>query len=216
MQVSEKPEESTPRKKIGTEIAACLGMAVLGLLTGWSNENIGPAIFIGMLYIIIRQKRKVSFWMVAGEVAALVGCVLMILAPGNYGRAGEALEQTDLKGMTALLVRLYAELLAIYVYLSHMLPVFLASVVFYKGYLKAKFKRGDMVLLTIAILSVGAMILTPHYPNRAIFGTCAFLLILAIRLINREREAIPFLMRRIAVLLLWAAGIYRMLIYYFE
>ena len=215
-QVSEKPEESTPRKKIGTEIAACLGMAVLGLLTGWSNENIGPAIFIGMLYIIIRQKRKVSFWMVAGEVAALVGCVLMILAPGNYGRAGEALEQTDLKGMTALLVRLYAELLAIYVYLSHMLPVFLASVVFYKGYLKAKFKRGDMVLLTIAILSVGAMILTPHYPNRAIFGTCAFLLILAIRLINREREAIPFLMRRIAVLLLWAAGIYRMLIYYFE
>ena len=150
----------------------------------------------------------------AGMDEKIVSLLPLLLEKGS--KAGEALEQTDLKGMTALLVRLYAELLAIYVYLSHMLPVFLASVVFYKGYLKAKFKRGDMVLLTIAILSVGAMILTPHYPNRAIFGTCAFLLILAIRLITREREAIPFLMRRIAVLLLWAAGIYRMLIYYFE
>ena len=76
--------------------------------------------------------------------------------------------------------------------------------------------HGLFYFLVGASLALAAMVMTPHFPHRAIFGICAFLLILTIRLIDREKESIPVFLRRLAVVILWAAGIYRMLIFYFE
>ena len=194
-------------------------MAILGLLSGWSNENMGAAIFLGMavcIVLVIRKNKKCPAWMIVGAVFTLIGSALLVLAPGNYSRADEALTQTDLSGMKALLLRSYMVTFAFFVYLSHMLPVFLASVVFYKGIRRAKWFKGDYILMGIPALALAAMVMTPHFPHRAIFGICTFLLILTIRLIDREKESIPVFLRRLAVVILWAAGIYRILIFYFE
>ena len=192
---------------------------ILGLLSGWSNENIGPAIFLGMVACIVIlhiKKRKVPLWMYAGAVATLAGSVIMILAPGNYARAEEAATQVDISGIRAVIARIYTEFLALFVYASHILPVALASVVFYKGYCREKWQIGDGILALLAILALGAMILTPHFPHRAIFGTLAFLLCFSIRLLSGVRERIPKALSRMGILFLWAAGLFRLLIFYFE
>ena len=218
---TEKDAATDLSKKPGKalEIILIPVMAFLGLLSGWSNENMGAAIFLGMavcIVLVIRKNKKCPAWMIVGAVFTLIGSALLVLAPGNYSRADEALTQTDLSGMKALLLRSYMVTFAFFVYLSHMLPVFLASVVFYKGIRRAKWFKGDYILMGIPALALAAMVMTPHFPHRAIFGICAFLLILTIRLIDREKESIPVFLRRLAVVILWAAGIYRMLIFYFE
>ncbi len=201
------------------EILMIPAMAFLGLLSGWSNENMGPSIFAGMavcIFMVILKRKKCPAWMIVGAVFTLIGCAFLILAPGNYARADEAVGQSNLSGMKSALMRTYMVTFAFYVYLSHMLPVFLASVVFYKGIRRAKWQKGDFILMGIPALALAAMVMTPHFPHRAIFGICAFLLIATVRLIEREKEAVPVLLRRLAILILWAAGIYRMLIFYFE
>ncbi|MBR4581539.1 MAG: hypothetical protein IKO32_09935 [Lachnospiraceae bacterium] len=194
-------------------------MAVLGLFSGWSNENMGAAIFIGMvtcIILVIKDRKKCPAWMIVGALSALIGCAFLVLAPGNYSRADEALEQSSITGIKMVINRLYTDLFAFFVYLSHMVPVFLASVVMYKGILHAKWQKGDFILMGIPALALAAMIMTPHFPHRAVFGICAFLLVITIRLIEREKEHIPDAIRKIAVIILWAAGIFRMLLYYFE
>lgn len=67
-----------------------IGMFLLGLLGGWSNENTGGAfiLLIGLFLLpLFYQKKKVSPWMWSGLVGSVLGFCMLILAPGNKIRA---------------------------------------------------------------------------------------------------------------------------------
>ena len=61
----------------------------LGLIAGWSNENMGPAVWLLSLLVILlrhREHKKAPVWMYLGNISCLAGTILMITAPGNFVR----------------------------------------------------------------------------------------------------------------------------------
>ena len=63
----------------------------LGLIAGWSNENMGPTVWILSLVVMLlrrREQKKIPVWMYLGNISCLAGSILMIVAPGNFVRSG--------------------------------------------------------------------------------------------------------------------------------
>ena len=81
---------------------------------------------------------------------------------------------------------------------------------FEKGILKENLGRNTVLLLLGALLSWGAMILSPHYPDRAAFGTMVLLicaiLSMAGKIADRQKENV-WMFYGCAVLI-WLRGMY--------
>ena len=63
-------------------------MFALGVLAGWSVENLAVTVFVLAAGISWQAKRKgdLPLWMPAGTFGALAGLVLLVAAPGNFVR----------------------------------------------------------------------------------------------------------------------------------
>jgi hypothetical protein len=79
-----------------------------------------------------------------------------------------------------------------------------------KGILKEKIGRDNGLLLLGALLSWGAMILSPHYPDRASFGTMALLLCVILSLAGKavDRQKENAWMYYSCAMLVWLRGMY--------
>ncbi len=186
----------------------------LGICCGWSNENMGPTLWLLTLGIMVwryRKKRKVYPWMILGNLSCLLGSIVMIAAPGNYVRLQEV-ASNSYGLLWKLFLRGYYESHAIADYLF--LPLILTAVVTIVNLLILgnKLSRAEIVLLAGAVLSWGAMELSPHYPDRASFGTMVFLCCAMLSQVKRILEKKATLGMRRAVtcigLLLWLKGMY--------
>ena len=63
-------------------------MLVLGILAGWSVENLAVTVFVLAAGLSWRARRKgaMPVWMPAGAFGAFLGLVLLVAAPGNFVR----------------------------------------------------------------------------------------------------------------------------------
>lgn len=149
----------------------------LGLVAGWSNENMGPAVWILgiviMLYLWIKE-HKWNWWMLWGNITCMIGSCLVVLAPGNFVRSAEIASDKGL--LWRVFLRCYSESKALFEFLSPTLLVLACVLCLYIGVCGQKLTKAHMVYLFGALLSWGAMILSPHYPDRATFGTMVFLI----------------------------------------
>lgn len=152
----------------------------------------GPVCFLtaaaAMLYIKCGKKSRIPFWMREGAIASLVGSMLVIAAPGNFVRSSII----ENKGLKDLLQERFISMLragAGYLFPSALLVVL--SFLLYTGYAKGKVCIGQWVLLAVAILSFGAMVLSPHYPDRATFGTMAVCITLSLSLLEKTLKLRP-------------------------
>ena len=87
-----------------------LGMFLYGIIAGWCNENTSGGLILFILielgYRFIKNQKKFSFlkpWMITGLVGSLVGFIMMVLSPGNYGRLDATVEEHT--GLVAVLAR---------------------------------------------------------------------------------------------------------------
>ena len=166
----------------------------LGLIAGWSNENMGPAVWIlSLLVMILRRKdhKRIPLWMYLGNLSCLAGSVLMIAAPGNFVRSEETSEDT--RGLLwNLFLRFYSEAKGAFEYLFPALLLTVVLLVICVGILREKIGRENLLLLAGALLSWGAMVLSPHYPDRAAFGTMVLLICVILsltgRAVDRQKE----------------------------
>jgi len=152
----------------------------LALITGWSNENMGPASFClaFMCVIYLRKSKKIhpKAWMLEGMLFSLLGSALCILAPGNFVRSEFVTENTwfDVirdRSMSMLTGGC-----------SFLLPSFLLLLflmVISRFYCGQKATPEETILLITAFLAYGAMILSPHFPDRAAFGIMVINIILS-------------------------------------
>lgn len=141
----------------------------LGILTGWSNENMGPALWVLSLAVILltwREGQKPKLWMLLGSLSCLAGSALCILAPGNFVRSAQAGEE-QYGLLWRVFLRCYAQSRGA---LEYLFPVLL--VLFFLCILHGRGpgRRNELLLFT-ALLSWGAFLLSPHYPDRSAFGT---------------------------------------------
>jgi len=200
------------RKSAVSTAALILVAPFLGLLCGWTNENMGPAVWVLTVAVMLLHKkegRPVRVWMILGSVCCLIGSVLMILAPGNAVRSAEV-ASNSYGALWQIFLRMYGVCKGAWEYLF---PVVLATaaVLFVNlCVLKNKLNQKEILVLAGAILSWGAMVLSPHYPDRASFGTMCFLLCL---LLSQARAMMTALQNKaqtepsIRKYELWLAGI---------
>lgn len=168
-------------------------IAPLGLAAGWSNENMGPAVWLGTLGILVflwKKEKKIVPWMLVGNVFCLLGSAFLILAPGNAVRNVEAAGLVAGKGLLwRAFLRGFSVANGLFYYLLMGVVVLLLLLFMYCFVLEQKLRRTDWVFLGLALLSWGAMILSPHYPDRAAFGTMVFLIIPILHLFAGIRES---------------------------
>lgn len=209
-----KTLEDTPDVCQKSPAGIYLYILPLGLIVGWSNENMGPAVWLMTLGVMLWRKRKrlpVKPWMVLGNLACLAGSMLMILAPGNFVRAGEV-ASSQYGGLWQLFLRCYAECRGLLEYLF-IVCLLTAFILFLNiCILGEKPDRKEMTLLAGALLSWGAMVLSPHYPDRASFGTMVLLLCVLLSQTVKLMKLRPEKKVRCAVaamgILLWLRGMY--------
>lgn len=190
---------------------AAVWMVPLGLAAGWSNENIGPAVWVLSLIVLIwqtKEKKKAPLYMVTGNLACLLGSVAVIAAPGNFVRSAYAEEGYGL--LWRIFLRCYALSRGLLEYLFPALLVAGFVCIIGKCMLRIDLGRERALLLLGALLSWGALILSPVTVDRAYFGTTLFLIAFSVSYIKdavRERPGLlwPFMAAGSAI---WLRGMY--------
>lgn len=194
-------------------------IAPLGLFAGWSNENMGPAVWLGTLAIIWylwKKEKKWYPWMLAGNLFCLLGSCLVILAPGNFVRNVEAEEQVAGKGLLwRVFLRCFSVANGLFYYLLFAAVLLVLLLFIYCSVLHKKLRRSDWCLLLMALLSWGAMLLSPHYPDRASFGTLVLMLIPMLHMIAgiwKEQKNVGISGTAVA-LFVWLCGMFPLCTY---
>lgn len=189
-----------------------LWMIPLGILAGWSNENMGPSVWILSLLVIlaaIKEKRKVQMWMVLGNLTCLLGSIMVIIAPGNFVRSKQV-GDSGYGLLWRLFLRSYSECRAALNFLFPTLLILLLVLLLAKSVGGLCLGRRNVLLLVCALLSWGAMFLSPHYPDRAAFGTMILLICVILSMagkIWRKRNDLAWMLWGGAVLV-WLRGMY--------
>lgn len=198
----------TPRRLPGIT----LWMIPLGLVTGWSNENMGPAAWVISVVVIVlcaKAKKGLQPWMILGSVSALLGSVLVVAAPGNFVRS-EQVASNNYGVLWNLFLRCYAESRAALDYLFPVLLILGVLLIISRGILQIPIGRKNSLLMLCALLSWGAMVLSPHYPDRATFGTMVLLICTILSLVKevlqkrKDLESWSF----VVAVLIWLRGMY--------
>lgn len=202
-------QERTERKNLP---GILLWIAPLGLLAGWSNENMGPAVWILSLAVILctgKEKGRVPLWMILGNLFCLAGSAMVIAAPGNFVRSAQVPDR-EYGLLWRIFLRGYAESRAALEYLFPTLLILALVLIVGKGALKIEIGRRNRLLLFCALLSWGAMFLSPHYPDRAAFGTMLLLICVILSMtgkIIRKRGDLSLPFWGLS-LLVWLRGMY--------
>lgn len=184
----------------------------LGILAGWSNENMGPAVWLISLAVIllkVKESRRIAPWMILGNLFCLLGSIMMIIAPGNFVRSAQVSEnQYGL--LWRIFLRCYGESKGALEYLFPALLCLVMTLFISRGVLKLPVGRKNLLLLLCALLSWGAMILSPHYPDRASFGTMALVICVILSLwqgMLKERKNLLFPAFGIGMMI-WLRGMF--------
>ncbi len=200
--------EELPRPLPGITI----WMIPLGIAAGWSNENMGPSVWIlslAVIILVIRGGRKIKPWMILGNFCCLGGSIMCIAAPGNFVRSGQTGEE-QYGALWRLFLRCYGECKGALDYLFPVLLVLAFLWILSRYVLKQAADAKDMLLTGCALLSWGALILSPHYPDRASFGTMLLCIceILALgRKIIRQRSDLAWPLW-FGTFFIWLRGMY--------
>ncbi len=170
-------------KGIASKTGVAFWMPLLGLVTGWSCENMGPASFIlatGVtLYLWMFMKKRPKVWMIEGIVTSFAGSCLMILAPGNFVRSS-LIDDSSL----AKFVQIRIESMKTATF-DFLLPAFVIAfgVTFvYLFVCREKLSKKEISLAAYAITAHLGMSLSPTYPSRAVFGIVAIMIVYIISL----------------------------------
>lgn len=202
--------------KMDVPAKGLLGITVwivpLGILAGWSNENMGPSLWVlsvMVMFLLWKEKRKIPVWMYLGSLACLMGSVMMILAPGNAVRS-EQIKEGEFGTLWQIFLRCYGECKALLEFLFPVVLILLLLIIIKKAVLRKEIGRRTLLVIGVAALSFGAMILSPHYPDRATFGTMMFLIaacIMTAKDILKERSDLRWPLFGGAVFV-WLRGMY--------
>lgn len=168
-----------------------IGMLPLGLMSGWSNENMGPTCFLLAAAVIgyrLWLKKPVPLWMYVGAASGFAGSILVILAPGNFVRSA-TIETQSLGKM--LYLRFFSMYEAGIAFLFPIVMLLAVLLIIYLVVLGKRLCASQVLLLAGMVLSYGAMVLSPHYPDRATFGTMVLGIAVICSLIQQIKECRP-------------------------
>lgn len=184
---------------------AAIGMLILGVLAGWTNENTGAAAVGGVILVLawLGRTGRLRAWQVTGFIGLVAGYLLLVLSPGNEARL-EFMEEggyTFLKHFPVAVGIFFSSLLT-------QLPIiaafaYLAFRAWRSGSAKADSYAwyGAIWEGLIALAALGVMIFSPNFPSRSAAPFTFFAVAAAagmLELLHAEGvEPIPALWRKV-------------------
>lgn len=159
----------------------CIIILLWGVIAGWTNENTaGAMVLIALLFLYYYKKRgwNIPLWAISGIVGGVIGFLAMILAPGNFERAGESASLN----LYVVGYRLFNYTLTFFYYGGTAILLAGMMILFYNRFSGVISKRDTVfnlsfIYLIAAIAAVYAMLLSPTFPRRALFGVITYLII---------------------------------------
>ena len=152
-------------------LCCCFGF--LGIIAGWTNENLGLTLFILIvvfIYLYWLENRKIYFWCICGLIGVALGAVALILAPGNFVRMELSGKEVNIINNLFNITRMFFK--SNYLLLPNCIVLILMIV---------SKKKMDYKILSIyifgLIVSMYAMLGSPVYANRAKIGSLLFVII---------------------------------------
>lgn len=176
-----------------------LGMFLMGILAGWTNENTAFSTILLTLIVVFYFyiKRCIEKWMLTGFSGILVGFLLLILAPGNMMRASNLQRSED---YSFVLYHIKMPILSTIKIMLFQVPVWVTFLILIAVLLnhciKSQIKFSEIhtkyggklifcfMLITISIVNNLVMFASPYFPLRAGFGSSVFLIIGVLSLIR--------------------------------
>ena len=154
--------------------------ALVGILAGWSNENIGMLVLLAALGVTLfrwRASRSAPAWALSGIAGAAFGWGMMMAAPGNAVRlaAVGGAEKIPLLSLPAFLR--FLEFFG--TQQIEMLPYFLAALALAwllrrRGLLQPAVWIPAVIFFLMAQASLAAFVASPSTPYRAMSATFFF------------------------------------------
>ncbi|MDL2215224.1 DUF6056 family protein [Dysgonomonas sp. OttesenSCG-928-M03] len=153
-----------------------------GVIAGWTNENTSLALiaFLCMLFLLLRyNKRTIPVWMWFGLAGVVIGCIVMLLAPGNFVRAAIPLFTTS-KEYPEYIFRIWRVIRA-YIYYLLLLDIIYFSIYFYIIKKKItdvnnKIKHISLLFFISAHIALIVMVASPEFFPRVMFGAVTFMI----------------------------------------
>lgn len=178
------------------EIIAAIVYLILGIIAGWTNENTSVAlivIIIGYMVLFRIKSIKIHAWNITGCVGGIIGCVLILSAPGTAKRLDSA---GGSGGVVSWIMRMIFYSCDMFTNLQ--LPMLLFSIlsVLYIYQKRNQVKIGSfheftkkfsecgvsLIYLLGFLTSVYSMIVSPQFPGRAWSGPIIIFLVVVISL----------------------------------
>jgi len=162
---------------IKDSIFSIMGLLLLGIIAGWTNENTSFGLIVlifGLLLFAKRNGEKLKKWQISGFIGSVVGFITLIIAPGNFIRSEEFVDDTFIlikflkRGLdyTASMVDILLPLIIVTV-------ILISLIIYYKK----KINNNIYPFIAASIFAVYSMIASPYFPERAWFGVVVFMLI---------------------------------------
>lgn len=156
-----------------------------GIFAGWTNENMSIALIcflIMLIFLLKRQKKPIQMFLLFGLLGVFIGCLMLILAPGNYLRLDESSINTPVLGIWEVLgKRLFRLYKNWFKYVSALSGIYLIILyIFTKKCEKDdKLRIKQISLLFFIAAYIGLIVMTPlpEFSSRTLFGAVVFLII---------------------------------------
>ena len=161
------------------------GMFLMGLLSGWCNENSsGGVIFFVLLMMFLKWLKTRNFsgirsWMVSGLAGNLIGYAILLSSPGNWSRAESAEEaHTGILALAARFLRVTLILKENYLVLMLVFVVIAIAIAYRAGSKEEFFKAASSMLLfgLLFLVTSYALVAVPDSQLRTYYCASLFLM----------------------------------------
>ena len=193
-------EESCRSKNSVARIFRCFGLCFLGVIAGWSIEAASSTLLFALsvfLLILKRKKYRIDIEYVCGWLGVLIGWCLLILAPGNFARAGVVNEPANI--LKRYIFRIGRETFYSLSYLTIPFGIAVAMLFYMNAFSVERLKDAGLshrrnmpwhlentcepfFFILLAVISIYVMTFSAAFANR-IFITPVALLLIAIGLL---------------------------------
>ncbi|MDU1889199.1 MAG: DUF6056 family protein [Dysgonomonas sp.] len=156
-----------------------------GIIAGWTNENMGVALIfyiIASFFLYRKEGMVIPRWTISGLIGAVIGCVVMLIAPGNYVRLEGAVNGFD---GTALEMYLFNWKVLFLISRLSILPLIIAyitGILIYRYQKKRNIWRdrairSSLLFFVTAFVAFVALMAASISESRALFGLIILLII---------------------------------------
>lgn len=159
----------------------CIGIFILGIITGWTNENTVTGLIIIVILFILYYKAnrwKIPLWSIIGLIGLVIGYIILIKAPGNIVRSTTIGDEFPVP-LSRVMLNFIAYTKETVKTLGSLNLLGLICLILLLSNSQDKVLNKKIVFLYLtyligALVSVYVMIFSPQFPPRAWFGLVTF------------------------------------------